>query len=196
MNDEIESWERKEGVDLIRKIGIEEGDAVLDFGAGYGHYTLPAAEVIGRDGMVFAVDKDPDGLSAIAKKASQRNFTDRIKTIKNTGDVTLKFKSNTIDHVLLFDILHIFSKDERKVLYNQIHDILKPGRTVSIYLKHSLEGDHSSDFHEKDKLIREMEDKNLLFDEEICVTLAHDIELVEGCVLNFNKKRYQKQNKN
>lgn len=76
------------------------------------------------------------------------------------------------------------------------YDILKPGRTVSIYLKHSLEGGHSSDFHEKGKLIREMEDKNLLFDEEICATLAYDIELVEWCVFNFNKKRYQKQNTN
>lgn len=187
MNENMEKWEKGEGVDFVKRLGIDKGYAVLDFGAGYGHYSLPAAEVVGRDGTVFAVDKEPEPLSAIAEKASQRNFTNVIKTIKNTGDVTLKFKPETIDHVMLFDILHSFDKEKRKVLYNQVKDILKPGKNVSIYLKHSLEGYHSSDFEEKQELINEVEEEELSFDEEICDTLAHNVELVEGCVLIFRK---------
>lgn len=189
MDEDIKRWERKDGSEFIRRIGIEKGDVVLDFGAGYGHYTIPAADVVGNDGIVFAVDKREDPLSAIAEKASDYCFTDIIRTIKNTGDVTLKFKQNTLDHVLLFDILHTFRRDKRKILYRQIYNILKPGKTLSVYVKHALDGHHTGELKEdgKQNLIDEIEEEDLIFDREICETLPHDVELVQGCVLNFRK---------
>ncbi|MFP4051997.1 MAG: class I SAM-dependent methyltransferase [Thermoplasmata archaeon] len=194
MNDEIENWEREEGVDLIRKIGIEEGDAVLDFGAGYGHYSLPAAEVVGKKGIVFSVDKRKKALKAIAQKASERGLTNNIKIIKNSGDVTIKFKHDIIDQVLLFDIIHIFEKKERKILFKEVNDVLKPGKTLSIYLRHGLSEEHRKDYSSdafteeyKEELVKELKEADLIFDEEICKTLVHDVEFVEGCVLNFRK---------
>lgn len=194
MKEDIERWERKEGVDLIRKIGIEEGDAVLDFGAGYGHYSLPAAEVVGKKGIVFSVDKREEALKAIAQKASERGLTNNIKTIKNSDDVTLKFKHDTIDQVLLFDIIHIFEKEKRKILFKEVNDVLKSGKNLSVYMRHGLtEGDRKGHpinaFTEehKEELIKELREANLIFDEEICKTLVHDVEFVDGCVLNFRK---------
>ncbi len=189
MNEKMEKWEKNEGIEFIRSLGIRKGDLVLDFGAGYGHYTLPAAEVVYPEGMVFAVDKRAEPLSKIAKKASDRGLIHYIKTIKNTGDVTLKFKSGSLDHVLLFDVLQSFDKDERNVLYREVYNILKPKQRLSVYLKHSLKGYSSGDFRddEKDILIDEIEERGLTFDEEICGTLTHDVEMVEGCVLNFRK---------
>ena len=189
MNEKMERWEKSEGIELIKRLGVEEGDAVLDFGAGYGHYTLPAAEVVGREGIVFAVDKRADPLAAIGEKARERNLINNIKTIKNNGDVMLRFKPNTLDQVLLFDILHTLGKEKRYLLYKEVHDVLKPGKTLSIYLRHSLKGHHEGYFkeEEKDELIHEIEERGFTFDEEICNTLAHDVELVEGCVLNFTR---------
>lgn len=194
MNDKIESWERKEGVDLIRKIGIEEGDAVLDFGAGYGHYSLPAAEVVGKKGIIFSVDKREEALKAIAQKASERGLTNNIKTIKNSGDVTLKFKNDTIDQVLLFDIIHIFEKEKRKILFKEVNDVLKSGKKLSVYMRHGFNEGHRESYPDdafteehKEILVKELREANLVFDEEICKTLVHDEEFVDGCVLNFHK---------
>lgn len=189
MNENMERWEKSEGIELIKRIGIKEGDAVLDFGAGYGHYSLPAAEVVGPEGIVFAVDKREDPLSAIGEKTRERNLINEIKIIKNDGDVMLRFKSNTLDHVLLFDILQILDKEKRDMLYKEVHDVLKSGKTLSIYLRHSLKGLHKGDFKEEEKedLKQEIEEMGFVFDEEICDTLAHDVELVNGCVLNFNR---------
>ena len=189
MNEKMEIWEKNEGTELIKRIGIKEGDAVLDFGAGYGHYTLPAAEVVGKTGIIFAVDKKAEPLSAIGEKTKKRGLIDNIKTIKNSGGVMLRFKSNILDHVMLFDILHTLKKEERKTLYKQVYDVLKTGKILSVYLHHSLKGHHKGDFkeEEKEELKQEIEEMGFVFDEEICGTLAHDVELVNGCVLNFNK---------
>ncbi len=185
----MERWEKSKGIELIKRIGIQEGDAVLDFGAGYGHYTLPAAEVVGREGMIFAVDKRAEPLSVIGEKASKRNLIENIKTIKNTGDVMLRFKSDTLDHVLLFDILQTFEKEKRDILYKEVYDVLKAGKTLSVYLRHSLKGYDDGGFKEEEKeyIIKEIEKTGFTFDEDICGTLTHDVELVEGCVMNFTK---------
>jgi len=44
--------------ETLEKVGIQRGHIVLDFGCGSGTYTLPAAEMVGNRGRVYAVDKD------------------------------------------------------------------------------------------------------------------------------------------
>ena len=44
--------------ELFRKLG-KTGDVVLDIGAHIGHYTLIAAEFVGKKGKVFALNRPP-----------------------------------------------------------------------------------------------------------------------------------------
>lgn len=90
---------------------------------------------------------------------------------------------------MLFDILHTLKKEERKTLYKQVYEVLKTENILSVYLHHSLKVHQKDDFkeEEKEELKQEIEDIGFVFNEEICGTLAHDVELVEGCVLNFSK---------
>ena len=62
MNDEIKKWLAKDGENFLRGIGIRKGQTVLDFGCNKGHYTIPAAKVLGKQGKVYAFDKDKDAL--------------------------------------------------------------------------------------------------------------------------------------
>jgi cyclopropane fatty-acyl-phospholipid synthase-like methyltransferase len=39
---------------LLKKVGIWPGDLVLDFGCGRGCYTIPAAGIVGKRGVVYA----------------------------------------------------------------------------------------------------------------------------------------------
>ena len=41
----------------IRKLGLKEGQKILDYGCGIGSYTFPAAKLVGEKGRVYALDK-------------------------------------------------------------------------------------------------------------------------------------------
>ena len=47
-------------LEVLRRIGIKKGQTVLDFGCGYGAYTIPVAEIVGEQGRVYALDKDKE----------------------------------------------------------------------------------------------------------------------------------------
>jgi SAM-dependent methyltransferase len=55
----LESEERRRRLPpekVLAKIGLKEGMVLADVGAGSGYFTLPAAEVVGPSGKVFALD--------------------------------------------------------------------------------------------------------------------------------------------
>jgi len=62
---EIES----RAIELLERIGIRRGQAVLDFGCGYGAYTIPVAKIVGEQGRAYALDKDKEALDALIQKA-------------------------------------------------------------------------------------------------------------------------------
>ena len=55
--------------------GVRPGMRVLDLGTGTGEVALLAAELVGADGSVLAVDRAPDGLAYAERKASDRGVT-------------------------------------------------------------------------------------------------------------------------
>ena len=68
---EIKSWMGKDGVLFLYNIGLKKGQSVLDYGCGEGHYTIPAAEVVEKDGMVYAFDKDKEALNSLSEAAKK-----------------------------------------------------------------------------------------------------------------------------
>ncbi|HET6588549.1 MAG TPA: methyltransferase domain-containing protein [Candidatus Nitrosocosmicus sp.] len=83
----------------IQRIGIQSGINILDFGAGSGSYSIPAAKLVGSTGKVYAADIHPLAIKQIRKKAE-------IKGIKNLytifTDCETKLPDSSIDIVLLF----------------------------------------------------------------------------------------------
>ncbi len=58
----------------LDRLGLREGWLCVDVGAGQGDVTVALAEVVGRDGRVYAVDSDPrarDAAAAAAASAGQ-----------------------------------------------------------------------------------------------------------------------------
>ncbi len=63
---------RREFVDpamLIQLIGLKTGAKVADFGAGGGFFSVPLGKIVGKRGVVHAVDINPNNLSIIRGKA-------------------------------------------------------------------------------------------------------------------------------
>jgi len=56
-------------IEILQRIGIKSGQSVLDFGCGSGTYTIPVAKIVGKQGKVYALDKDKNELDNLMKKA-------------------------------------------------------------------------------------------------------------------------------
>lgn len=184
----MQKWEREWGVKFLRKIGIMPGDKVLDFGARVGHYSIPAANIVGDKGVIYALDKEHNSLSELALKASRMGLKN-IKIIKNSGEMTLDLENAFIDVVLLYDVLHYFKSYERKILYNEVYRILKPDGLLSVYPKHVLEDVPLNEFRNLhlDYVKREIQNSGFFLKKKVCGKISHDNNLNQGCVFDFKK---------
>src|SRR5687768_18436535 len=61
---------RRPLVTALDRLGLREGWRCVDVGAGGGDVTVALAEVVGRDGRVYAVDSDPAARDQVAKAAA------------------------------------------------------------------------------------------------------------------------------
>jgi SAM-dependent methyltransferase len=55
----------------LDRLGLREGWRCVDVGAGGGDVTVALAEIVGRDGRVYAVDSDPRARDEVAKAAAE-----------------------------------------------------------------------------------------------------------------------------
>lgn len=101
-------------------------DAV-EFGSGYGTFTIPAAKII--KGSFYAFDVDPIMIERLNNRVLQENLSN-VKVFKcdfvNKGT---GLQDNSVDYVMLFNILHA---ENPEILLNEAYRILKPGAKAGI----------------------------------------------------------------
>lgn len=184
----MQTWERQNGVEFLRKVGLRPGHVVLDFGCRVGHYTIPAAKVVGNEGVVLAVDKEHHALNELQQKVRADNLTN-VKIVRTSGQTKLDFGSESIEVVLFYDVLHYLEKGDRKKLYQEAQRVLKQDGLLSVYPKHTLEDDPIEKFRRlrMSDVRQEIENSSFAFRHKLCGIISHDDGLNEGCVLNFRK---------
>ena len=112
--------------EIIRS-GIKEGDYVLDYGCGPGFVTIPAAKIVGSQGMVYALDIHPAALIIIKKKIKKHKLKN-VKPIITEDETGLPDES--IDITLLFNVIFMIKNQEK--LIDELHRILKKDGIISI----------------------------------------------------------------
>ena len=88
---------------ILEGAGIRSGQAVLENGCGTGFFTIPAAESVGDEGCVYAMDPHPLAIEQVARKIQDAGPTN-VRLIK--ADATeAGLASDCIDLVLLFGVI-------------------------------------------------------------------------------------------
>ena len=139
MNNAVLEWEQGAGKELMRKVGVKEGDVVVDFGCGFGHYTIPCALALNNTGKVYAIDTGGRELKWIEQKCSMFGVSN-VETIRTKGKLTLDMPDESVDFVLLYDVLHYFGdgseseakQSARMIVFNETHRVLKQGGIISV----------------------------------------------------------------
>ena len=181
MKSDIERWLKVDGEIYLKDIGIKKGQSILDFGCGDGHYTIPAAKVVGEKGLVYAQDKEKEALDQVIKKANAEEL-ENIKVIKTKGELKIDLNDKSLDAVLLYDVLHYHDMEERRKIYGEVYRILKNGALLSVFPRH-----HKEYMHLKlEEVKKEIEKGNFSFEAKFFKRLIHD-DYVKDYVFNFRK---------
>lgn len=134
IHQQVLAWETTTCKSLMQKVGIKQDARVIDFGCGYGHYTIGCALALEQTGEVFAVDCDTKALKWIKEK-EQIYAIHNIKTVHTDGASTLDFPDNSIDVVLFYDIVHIQDKESKNsmapILFKEAYRVLKKDGILS-----------------------------------------------------------------
>ena len=188
MKNDMKKWETENGVAFLKKVGLKSAQKVLDFGCRVGHYTIPAAKVVGNKGIVYAVDKERQVLNELEKKAVQLNLKN-IRTINSSGRIEINLENDSIDVVLFYDVLHYHEKKDREKLYAEAYRVLKQDGLFSVYPKHTMEDNPIMEFQNLSlgEIKQEIQNSNFVFGKKHCGLISHDDGLNQGCVLNFKK---------
>lgn len=177
---DMERWMTSQGIDFLKNIGMKSGQVVLDFGCKHGTYAIPAAMVVGEHGTVYAVDKSKDALHEIANKAGEKELKN-IERIAVTDQIKLLLSDESVDLILLYDVLHLVESRER--LLAEFYRVSKPLGILSVYPKH-----HEKDMNmDLDEVKEEIETMGFRFEKKGFKTLMHDDHLEQDYILNFRK---------
>lgn len=101
----LESPERRKEFSpeqLLNMIPLKETDSILDFGAGTGYFSIPAAKRI--MGNVYALDIDPSMLEIINEKALKEKLTN-IVPVQGSMEA-LPLPDGSIDMIIASLVLH------------------------------------------------------------------------------------------
>ena len=111
----------------VQKSGVGEGQTVLDFGCGSGHFTVTAAKTVGVRGKVYALDIHPLAIEAVKKKVAKESLSN-VTTILSDRDTGLSDES--IDVIMLYRTFYLVK--DRQGLLDELHRVLKPGGILSV----------------------------------------------------------------
>ena len=75
-------------IEIMQRIGIKSGQAILDFGCGSGTYTIPVAKIVGKKGKVYALDKDKNALDNLMRKAKLGRLKN-IRRMATSGELRI-----------------------------------------------------------------------------------------------------------
>jgi ubiquinone/menaquinone biosynthesis C-methylase UbiE len=141
----------------LEKARLTKGMSVVDYGCGPGSFTMPAAELVGHEGKVFAVDIHPLAISAVKQKAARKGLQN-VETVLVRGYDT-GIEASSIDRVLLIDTIHLI--DDPDALFREIHRMLKPDGLLFMEKGHMAMSEQKS-IMEKTGLFKITESRDLM----------------------------------
>lgn len=119
-------WQKPE--EVIRTLGLRQGDRVADLGSGGGYFTFRLAGAVGPTGKVYAVDIDPGLNEHVADRARREGLTN-IEVIQAKVDDPL-IPSPGVDVIFTCNTYHHL---EHRVSYFQnVRKYLRHGGRVAI----------------------------------------------------------------
>ncbi|MDP2749553.1 MAG: class I SAM-dependent methyltransferase [Nanoarchaeota archaeon] len=113
---------------ILKTMGLSSKiNDVVEFGCGYGTFTIPAAKMI--SGKVYAMDIEPEMIEITKRKAKENKLSNVETMLRDFVANGSGLGDTSVDYVMLFNILHA---EEPTKLINEAYRILKPNGKLGI----------------------------------------------------------------
>ena len=119
-------------------LGIAPGKTVADIGAGSGWFTVRAARRVKENGVVYAVDINPESIRYVEERARKEQLHNVRAVLGKADDAPLP--ANAVDSVLLLKTYHEVA--EPVALLRNLRASLRPGGKVGIIDRNGNGEDH------------------------------------------------------
>ncbi len=144
--------------EIIKAMGIEKGDKILEIGVGGGYYAKIFSEIVGKNGKYYGIDTDTmfiDNLNEISKSNSN------IKGIKVLTN-EIPTLSEKVDFVFTRNVYHHL--ENRTDYFRKISDLITTkGKVVIIDYDESFSLFRlSGHYTKKTTIIKELKEANFL----------------------------------
>ena len=110
---------------------IQPGQVILEVGCGTGFFTIPAAQMVGNQGCIIAMDASSGFLKEVEKRVQKANLKNVLiiqRDALNTG-----LEAESIDKVLMFGVIPFPLLPLDKLL-PEMYRVLKQDATMSVWL--------------------------------------------------------------
>jgi ubiquinone/menaquinone biosynthesis C-methylase UbiE len=128
---------------LLETAGLKPGQKVLEVGCGPGFFTIPAAKIVGGDGIIYSTDVNHRAIKRVEEKMRKYGIVNIKPVLGNAANSGLQ--DSSIDMAFVFGLRYIAGGLSNLVL--EMNRILKSGGILS------FEKTTGSD----DKLVEEVE---------------------------------------
>jgi len=113
---------------LLKAAGLEEGQKVIEVGCGPGFFAIPAARIVGDEGLVYAVDVHPLAIERVEEKIKREGIKNVKPLLANASDTGLT--DDSFDLAFLFGLRYV--SGGLASLLSELHLVLKPGGQLSL----------------------------------------------------------------
>jgi ubiquinone/menaquinone biosynthesis C-methylase UbiE len=125
---------------FFHELHLKKGSTFLDVACGRGAYSLAAAEMIGKNGQIYAVDLWEEGISILKDEAASKEIQN-IETFVSDVAQYIPIEDDCVDVCLMATVLHdlVADKIEQQVL-KEIVRVMKSEGTLAIVEFYKKEG--------------------------------------------------------
>ena len=135
------SVELIDGRKLLAALDIAEGDTLLDAGCGDGYLAVIASGIVGRSGIVYAVDVLEVSLARLRDEIERKGITN-LKPVRADITDTIPLSDAAVGVCLLVNVLHGFvvNGEDGKALEEIARVLRRDGRLVVVEFKKTDDG--------------------------------------------------------
>lgn len=111
---------------ILAQLVIHDGSCVIDFGAGFGTYSLLLSDLVGQGGSVFAVDVQRHLIDKIKREANEtgkKNIYPMYADVEKLGGVPLQ--TAVADYIFIVNVLN--EVDDKRIVFEEAKRLLKMG---------------------------------------------------------------------
>jgi ubiquinone/menaquinone biosynthesis C-methylase UbiE len=112
----------------LRELGLAPGQTVADIGCGLGFFTIPAAEIVGDKGRVYAVDSSEEMLEELRSRLARTGLRN-VEVLRSEAS-SLPLPPGSVSFALLVNVLH--EVEEPRRLLEEVRRILQPSGVLGL----------------------------------------------------------------